>query len=273
MITMSGLAASRKEKRWAVYARAHSVTLDNSSIVLESYNIDYRAYPEDIAIGATQFTCSNTPTYVKAGSYLCLDPLDLNSREMVQVDTVDQATKIITLKTATTISHPKLNINGYDYGVQFTGGYHSQLLSEVSAGLNVITAKDSIGLVPGTNLVVGYETDNAELVTIVSVTENQAYLNKGLSFDHADSECIEEYDSTNTTQGSDTRVIYDIVYGHGSGYVAVSDSQRLPWIVELETSSFDEAKAKAALLSNKVGLENVRVDRIVDLSQVLYPIS
>ena len=45
------------------------------------------------------------------------------------------------------------------------------------------------------------------------------------------------------------------------------------WVEKYVGTSFDDAKLKVIQYAATLGLDNVRLDRVVDLSTVLYPIS
>lgn len=84
------------------------------------------------------------------------------------------------------------------------------------------------------------------------------------------------------TQISSTKTIkvFPIVYGYIGNttgvppmpiYTALSDISRTPWILEFETLSIKEAKAKVSALSKIVGIENVRLERVVDIATKILP--
>lgn len=56
-------------------------------------------------------------------------------------------------------------------------------------------------------------------------------------------------------------------------YQEIGKAPDILWVEQYIGTSFDDAKAKVIELSATLGLDNVRVDRVVDLSTVLYPIS
>ena len=77
--------------------------------------------------------------------------------------------------------------------------------------------------------------------------------------------------------GGKRTVIADTVfarnYYNSSSYIQVSTPPRIAWIEEYIGTSFEDAKAKVVEFSARIGLDNVRLDRVVDLTTVLYPIS
>ena len=83
---------------------------------------------------------------------------------------------------------------------------------------------------------------------------------------------------TDTSKAGTAPVVVDTVYTRYSGsagylYDPVSAPPRLAWREEYIGTSFEDAKAKVVEFAATLGLDNVRLDRIVDLSTVLYPIS
>lgn len=83
------------------------------------------------------------------------------------------------------------------------------------------------------------------------------------------------YENTDSGGGKRT-IIADTVYAHNyysSADVLVSTPPRIAWIEEYIGTSFEDAKAKVVEYAAKLGLDNVRLDRVVDLTTVLYPIS
>lgn len=56
-------------------------------------------------------------------------------------------------------------------------------------------------------------------------------------------------------------------------YHEIGNAPDILWVEQYIGTSFDDAKLKVIEYSASLGLDNVRLDRVVDLSTVLYPIS
>jgi hypothetical protein len=82
-----------------------------------------------------------------------------------------------------------------------------------------------------------------------------------------------------TTDATGTRQVFcDTTYGKnlmssGTDYVVLSTLPREAWVLEGTHLSFDLAKKQVIALAGTLGLDNVKLDRLVDLNTVLYPIS
>lgn len=56
-------------------------------------------------------------------------------------------------------------------------------------------------------------------------------------------------------------------------YQEIGRSPDILWVEQYIGTSFDDAKAEVIKHAATLGLDNVRIDRVVDLTTVLYPIA
>lgn len=82
----------------------------------------------------------------------------------------------------------------------------------------------------------------------------------------------------NSTGVKEVRVYDEVLGREDTGgtlptYHKLSSASRPAWVLEAEDVSFEEAKAKVIELASVIGLDNVKMVRVVDLYTVLYPIA
>lgn len=272
---MATLSAKRHEKRWNVFSKAHSVKINSGSIVLQTFGASSSYTYSNVALGATKITCQYAPT-VRAGMLVTIAPNNSVSTKSSASCQINEVTSIngndINLKYPTAFAY---TASGGSVSCYVIPGVYHGLSSACVSGQDLLNLGDNSGLNVGNLVCIGYGTTNLELCQVISlVGSDSIMIERGLYYDHTSSETVVLVDDTKSSMGADSRYIYDIVKGTqpSGGDVVVSSSKRTPWILELETTSFIEAKDKVNQLANLVGLDNVRLERVVDVSSLLEPI-
>lgn len=274
---------SRKDKRWAVLVKPSAVII-NKDVQLpieQLFSISIEQALEVIPEGNTTVMLNrNVTASVKLNyPYKLTTSVGTDGPEVVYF--TDAVYNNLTGVTTLTMSAPVTR--SYEVGSHIVGGaLQTTLASDASSGDAEINFQDNLGLEASTYFVINPGTTTAEVIYVTSFSGTTVQNANNMYFDHKAGEPIQQLDTAKYEVGSEAlayNLTFDSVYGKlpASGgdaqYARIGGGSKKPWIQVGDPASFSEAKKTAIYQAQQLGIQNVRIYRVVDTYDVLYPIS
>lgn len=264
---------SRKEKRWSVQVKAHNIIASSSSV--STKQIVTGTLNASVTTGSTIFT-TNDGGDLLPGMLLTME-YGSSLQEIFSIVSIENIGTLNTPEYEITIDTP-FN-NNHESGDEFTTVVAStELAKHSSIGDDVVKVNSSFGIRVNDLLKIGND-----VVKVTQVQDKYVRLENPLYRSYETGTSITELDNTdmnNYTQPEISVEFFNVVKGQtgtdydgDAVYSNLNESYETPWIEIQETPSFEEAKNTVKKLADILGIDNVRLNRVVDVYTVLYPIS
>lgn len=277
---MNANAKKRKEKRWAIMIKPCSSMGTNTRFIptLEQTTWTFTDTSDILSVGSSILRLrGNFVSKVRLNvPYNLYGPVATVPAEQVTIIAVGY--EQVSLSTVLTFKVPV--IGNYGVGSKLVGGaLNTTLVDDVMSGETTLNLLDTLGLQVNTYLCIAPgDTNIAEQIYVTGIEGTVVTLKDPLYFDHPALTPIKEVDTLSPRFGADNyyNLVFNTIYGKspvGNDYIRISFGTDTPWVQIDEKTSFQEAKNVASDQGAIWGLENVRVFRVVDIYDVLYPIS
>lgn len=276
---------TRKDKRWLVLVKPNTVCFKPGTNI-PVYTYVSLPIVSAVSLGATQLRFqSSAPVSLRTNlEYNMYTTVVTDDPESVQINSYTCTSNGGTSPTYTVIINLKNPLTrSYEVGSRLSGGcFSANLDGDVASGDQKILVTNVYGVNIGTQLCLDNSLSTREVVTVTGISGSELTLSDPIFFDHGNGAPAIEVDSVkyNLLSSDDVkyRINFSTIYGKlpttsSTSYAKLNSSIEKPWVEKGESNSFQEAKDIAFQHSKDLGVSNVRIVRVVDTYDVLYPIS